>query len=136
MSESDLEKAIRRTNEAVIEFVCTPEFRSVVKELYDLPVSARQEFVESVLIDESELASRGVDVPDGIIIQRSKFGDMRDTLFCVTKYLDEEYHDDWEKVTVTFDNEPYPEQEAPSEVAWSNPLSPDEMRAKEENKIV
>lgn len=99
----DLPSAMTGTLDDIIDFVTTPAFRAVVDELNDQPASAWPDFVESVLLDDAELERRGVTVPEDVLIQRSSFGDGRPTLFCVVKYLPEEYRDLWAKMTVTFD---------------------------------
>jgi hypothetical protein len=102
-SSKGLDVVVRETLQDVIRFVCAPEFQSVVEELYGLPREERARFVESVLLNEGELKSRGIVTPEGLIVQRSVFGDGRPTLFCVSKLLPAGYL--WHKATVTFDSE-------------------------------
>ena len=75
----------------------------MLTEMYALPAHLQHEFVELVCLDENALRARGLEVPEGLVIQRSEFGDKRPTLFCVTKVLPPGLG--WHKVTITFDNE-------------------------------
>ncbi|MFI2184606.1 hypothetical protein [Streptomyces sioyaensis] len=86
----------------VATFVCSPEMRGVIQELYDLAEEERASYVLSVLLNEGELRKRKIIIPSGMVIQRSAFRDNRPTLFCVTKHLPPGLG--WEKVTITFDN--------------------------------
>jgi hypothetical protein len=88
----------------IYDFVSTSEFQLVLQDLYDLPIQERAGFVETVLLDKEVLMRRGVVAPEGLVIQRSVFGDGRPTLFCVSKLLPEQYGYCWEKLTITFDN--------------------------------
>lgn len=91
------------TEESVLEiarFVNAEEFQSLLGELWDTPPEERREFVQCVVLNEEELADRGINVPEDMVIQRSAFADQRPTLFCVSKKLSNEDT----KVTVTFDN--------------------------------
>ncbi|WP_142215264.1 hypothetical protein [Streptomyces sp. SLBN-118] len=83
-------------------FVCSPAMEGVMQEFSSLPEEHRAQYVLDVLLDTEELKKRGVNVPPGVIIQRSAFRDNRRTLFCATKYLPPGLG--WKKVTVTFDN--------------------------------
>jgi hypothetical protein len=119
----ELTKAMRATYDELIDFVTKPEFKSIMVELGSLPARKRQSFIVSVLLSTEELAKRGLNVPEGILIQRSAFGDRRPTLFCVKKYLPKKFHDVWQNVNLTFDNEFTDEtvSRAP-DVAWRQPL--------------
>jgi len=86
----------------VTSFVCSPAMEGVMQEFFGLPEEQRPQYVLDVLLNSGELKKRKVDVPDGIMIQRSAFRDNRPTLFCVTKYLPPGLG--WRKVTVTIDN--------------------------------
>ncbi|NJO43232.1 MAG: hypothetical protein HC769_25440 [Cyanobacteria bacterium CRU_2_1] len=121
--QNELAQTMRVTYDELIDFVTTPEFRAVMEEFGDLPSQERPAFVLSVLLSKEELARRGVHIPDGILIQRSAFGDRRPTLFYVKKYLPDKYSDVWQNVNLTFDNEFLDEDisRAP-EVAWRQPL--------------
>lgn len=93
---TDIENAINE----VSEFAFSDEFGAVMAELLNTPWEERHAFVRDVMIRPAELARRGVQVPDGLTIQRSWFEDDRPTLFCITKYLP---HNSTKKVTITFD---------------------------------
>lgn len=82
------------------KFVETDEFQELLTDLWNTPREERSDFVRDVVLDDAELERRGIDVPEGMIIQRSAFEDGRPTLFCVSKYLS----DGKRKVTITFDN--------------------------------
>ncbi|MFE4023242.1 hypothetical protein ACFXPZ_38595 [Streptomyces sp. NPDC059101] len=114
---------MRKTYDELIEFVTTPAFKAIHQELMMLDPRERPAYVARVLMQPDELARRGVTVPDGILIQRSSFGDRRPTLYAVKKYLPEKYHAAWENVNLTFDNE-YRDTEVPreAELAWRPPL--------------
>lgn len=120
----DLPSAMTATLDELIDFVSTPAFRTVVDDLNERPVADWPDFVEAVLLDESELERRGVVVPEGVLVQRSSFGDGRPTVFCVVKYLPEEYRDLWAKMTLTFDRAhdwaDYPSDDG----AWREPVHP------------
>ena len=64
----------------------------------------RDEIVERVvrrhLLVPGELERLGITPPEGILIQRSSFGDGRPTVFAVVKYLPNDYR----KVTITYDH--------------------------------
>jgi len=88
----------------ISDFVSASEFQLILQDLYNLPIQDRGKFVEAVLLDKEILRKRGVIAPEGLVIQRSVFGDGRPTLFCVSKLLPEQYWCYWEKLTITFDN--------------------------------
>lgn len=90
--------------EAIRDFITRDEFIRVLGELYDHAPEDRDAFVRTVLLDPTALRRRGIEVPDGIKLQRSQFGDHRPTIFCVTKLMS----DGVRKVTYTFDNESVP----------------------------
>jgi hypothetical protein len=104
-SREELAAAMRQVWDELIEFVATPGFRTVHSELMSLPRAERPGFVARVLLRPQELAARGVEVPAGILIQTSAFGDRRPTLFVVKKFLPSRFHGAWESVNITFDNE-------------------------------
>jgi hypothetical protein len=84
-------------------FVCTPEFKALLAELYAEPAERRAAFVNDVILDRHARERRGIDdAAEGLIIQRSEFADGRPTLFCVTKMLGLAHP--WQKVTITFDS--------------------------------
>lgn len=83
----------------ITHFCRSDAFRHVLRELYDLDGPGRTAFVRDVLLDRDELASRGVILPEDMVLQRSAFADRRPTLFCVSKPLSV----GGAKVTITFD---------------------------------
>lgn len=85
---------------SISRFTQTPAFQSLLDELSATPYDTRPEFVKNVLLNDEELAKRGVNVPAGMLIQRSAFNDHRATLFCVSHMLS----DGKRKVTITIDN--------------------------------
>jgi len=119
----ELSAAMRKTYDEIIDFVTTPEFRALHRELMSLPRRDRPAFVGRVVVRPEELAKRGINVPEGILLETSAFGDRRPTLFVVKKYLPLKYHQAWENVNITFDNE-YDDDKitrAP-EASWRPPL--------------
>ncbi|MCF3145767.1 hypothetical protein [Streptomyces platensis] len=121
--QAELSAVMRETYDELIEFVTEPAFKAIHHELMDQPPQERPAYVARVLMQPDELARRGVTVPEGVLIQRSAFGDRRPTLYVVKKYLPEKYHGAWENVNLTFDNE-YEDEEVPRapELAWRPPL--------------
>ena len=121
--QDELAQVMRVAYDDLIEFVTTPEFRAVMEELKNLRSEERPAFVLSVLLNTKELTKRKIHTPDGILIQRSAFGDRRPTLFCVKKYLPDKYSNVWQNVNLTFDNQFLDESvsRAP-EIAWREPL--------------
>ncbi len=117
----EIHAAARRTYDELIDFATTPAFRAVVEDLESVPEFTRPDRVWEVLMDEAELARRGVEIPDGVLIQRSTFGDRRPTLFCIKKYLPERFHAVIQNVNITFDN-PHREHIPDDEKAWREPL--------------
>lgn len=101
---TELAAVMRSTYDEIIDFVTTPEFKALVDEMGRLPAAERPTFVLSVLLDDDARRARGVVVPEGLLIQRSAFGDRRPTLFVVKKFLPERYSNVWQNVNVTFDN--------------------------------
>jgi hypothetical protein len=91
----------------IADFVETEEFQQLLVELWETPQDERPSFVRNVILNDVELAKRGVKVPEGMVLQRSAFSDDRPTLFCVCKKLSYGQR----KVTITFDNEPGVEEE-------------------------
>lgn len=87
----------------VSEFVASPSFQQALAEMAPMSPGRRDHFVRTVLLNPDELSRRGLTPPDGMVIQRSEFGDKRPTCFCVSKFLPEESKA-WRRVTMTFDN--------------------------------
>lgn len=119
----ELSAAMRQSYDKLIAFVTTPQFKAMHQELRNLPPNERPNFVKTVILQPTELAKRGVVVPDGVLMQTSAFGDRRPTLFAVKTFLPSKFHKAWENVNLTFDNEYDNEQvsRAP-EKAWRRPL--------------
>lgn len=81
-------------------FVESNEFQKVLNELNNVEPEDRPQFVKAVLLNPTELVTRGINIPNDLTIQRTVFQDGRPTLFCITKYLS----DGITKATITFDN--------------------------------
>lgn len=94
----------RQGYDEIIQFVTTPEFNSVYKELMSLAIKDRPEFVVNVLLNDIELQNRGVDRPPDLFIMRTAFGDKRSTLFCIKKWLSRDLNVVWENVNMIFDS--------------------------------
>ncbi|WP_411958314.1 hypothetical protein [Paracoccus homiensis] len=119
---------MREHYDKIIDFITTDSFKQLMLEMSTLSAIERPKFVAEVLINSDELKSRGVIVPDGILIQRSAFGDRRPTLFAVKHFLPDEYADVWQNVNITFDNEYVDSQVARDrETCWRKPLKPSEQ---------
>jgi hypothetical protein len=121
--KSELVAAMRENYDELIAFVTEPAFQAVYKELMALPATERPTFVNRVLLRPDELEKRGVRVSPGILIQTSAFGDRRPTLFAVKKFLPAKFHDSWENVNLTFDNE-YNDEDVSRDpaITWRRPL--------------
>ncbi len=101
----ELSRAMREGYDDIIEFITRPAFQALYAELMALPAAERPGFVTSVILNPEQLAARGIEVPDGILIQASAFGDRRPTLFAVKKFLPKKFHKAWENVNWTFSND-------------------------------
>ncbi|WP_299844903.1 hypothetical protein [uncultured Jannaschia sp.] len=123
---NELREAMRSAYADLLDFITIDAFQKVFYECMKLHDSERPRFVSQVLLNEVELTSRGVKVPDGILIQRSAFGDRRPTLFVVKKFLPEKFHKAWENVNWTFNND-FREEDVPNdpESSWRLPLRVD-----------
>jgi hypothetical protein len=98
LDKSEMLEVLKEIN----SFTETPPFVAILKELRDLPnLEDRKHFVKEVIINRAEQQKRGINPPDGMVIQRSYFTDNRPTLFCVVKYL----KDGKRKMTWTFDDD-------------------------------
>lgn len=86
--------------EAIGHYTATPGFQRMYAELRAMSRAEQADFVHRVLLDPGELGRRGLTPPDGIVIQRSEFGDQRFTSFCVTRRLP--HGAAWQRVTITF----------------------------------
>ncbi len=129
MKKDDLYPIMRKTYDELIDFVLQPSFKKLVEELYELAPNERPNFVKTHILDSKELLKKGVNVPEGILIQRSSFGDRRPTLFVVKKYLPAGFNFAWENLNLTFDQD-YEDSEISreGEKAWRKPL-PFEVQA-------
>lgn len=122
-SRAELARAMRETYDAIIEFVSTLAFRQLHSELMALSPTQRPSYVADVIFNREELRGRNIDVPEGILIQNSAFGDRRPTLFVVKKMMPDKYQTVWENMNLTFFNE-FREEDVPTseENAWRPPL--------------
>jgi hypothetical protein len=125
ITSEELYRVMRQAYDDIIGFVSTPAFRQVCSELYSLTETDRPRYVREVLLDQDRLKEKGVEVPEGLLIQRSAFGDRRPTLFCVKKFIPERFHMYWQNVNITFDND-FGDADAPRDIrAWRRPLPAD-----------
>lgn len=121
--QTRLAEVMRATYDELIDVVTTDEFTAAMAEMGALDAEDRPEFVLSVFLDPEALVARNITVPDGVLIQRSAFGDRRPTLFCVKKFLPEEFSDVWQNVNLTFDNEFLDGSVSrAADLAWREPL--------------
>jgi hypothetical protein len=120
----ELSSVMKNNYEDIIEFIAQPVFQSLFIEMMNLQPNERPSFVNEVWLNSDELKKRGLDIPAGILIQTSAFGDRRPTLFVVKKFLPEKYHRVWENVNWTFNND-FKDEEVPSdpENSWRLPLT-------------
>ncbi|WP_156429858.1 hypothetical protein [Burkholderia sp. FL-7-2-10-S1-D7] len=125
---ADLRAVMRVHYDTLIDFVLNPSFKALLDQLYDLPIEDRPEFVRNTILNPTALADAGIDVPDGILIQRSSFGDGRPTLFVVKRYLPPDYQVAWENVNLTFDLYHTKDEVLQGEAAWKTPI-PVEVQA-------
>ncbi|HEY0153941.1 MAG TPA: hypothetical protein VGB92_18155 [Longimicrobium sp.] len=103
LDATQLARHVQQALEDITQFVVSPPFERVLAEFAAVPREQRSLFIRSVLINPEELERRGVQIPEGLTVQRSAFEDDRPTLFCVTKYLPD-MGTAKKKVTVTFDD--------------------------------
>jgi hypothetical protein len=96
----DLARWMADSLEVIGHYTSTSAFQHMYAELRTMSPAEQVSFVHDVLLDPNELERRGLTPPDGIVIQRSEFGDQRFTAFCVAKALPEGTR--WHRVTVTF----------------------------------
>ncbi|MGQ4810147.1 hypothetical protein NKDENANG_03596 [Candidatus Entotheonellaceae bacterium PAL068K] len=118
-SSLPLRLTMRQIYNELIDFALDPSFKVLIEDMYELPPEQRPRYVEEVLLQPNMLAHRGVTVPEGVLIQRSSFGDMRPTLFVIKKYLPKPLQFAWENVNITFDQNHKPYQVPDS---WTTPL--------------
>ena len=124
-TQSELQAVMRRYYDKIIDFVTSEPFKRLMLEMSRLSGRERPQFVNDVLLDRQQLESRGVKVPDGILIQRSAFGDRRPTLFAVKHFLPEAFSNVWQNVNITIDNEYLDNSVSRDrESCWRAPLVP------------
>lgn len=123
-----LQQVMRAHYDKIIDFITQPAFEALMLEMSTLQPAERPRFVAEVLIDPEVLKRRGVTVPDGILVQRSAFGDQRPTLFAVKHFLPKAYANVWENVNITFDNA-YVDAAVSRDrdTCWRAPLSPQQQ---------
>lgn len=126
----ELSAAMRHNYNRIIAFITTPEFQALDRELRSLAPPDRPHFVRTVVLQPTELAKRGIVVPDDFLIQTSAFGDRRPTLFAIKIFLPEKFHKAWENTNFTFNNE-YEEEQVTRDPdkAWRPPLRVDLQNA-------
>lgn len=125
-SQAELQAVMRAHYDKIIDFIASAPFKALMVEMSALSHLDRPQFVHDVLLDKEALKRRGVVVPDGILIQRSAFGDRRPTLFAVKHFLPERYTNVWQNVNITFDNVYLDGEIARDrETCWRPPLAPD-----------
>ena len=120
---AELSWVMRSTYDELIAFVTTPAFKAMHAELMGHAWNERPSFVTRVILSETERKKRGVQTPDGILIEVSAFGDRRPTLYVVKKFLPERFRSAWENVNLTFDNG-YRDEDISRDpvMAWRPPL--------------
>jgi hypothetical protein len=135
-SRKELSSIMKEYYEDIITFITQPVFQTLFSEMMSLKPNERPAYVNDVWINPTELEKRGLQVPKGILIQTSAFGDRRPTLFVVKKFLPEKYHKAWENVNWTFNND-FQEEDVPSdpENSWRLPLSVSVQNALISNNI-
>lgn len=124
-SQAELQAVMRKHYDKIIDFITSEPFKALMEEMSAITHQERPRFVSEVLLNKKELAQRGVKIPEGILIQRSAFGDRRPTLFAVKHFLPDDYTNVWQNVNITFDND-YVDGSISRERAscWREPLSP------------
>lgn len=124
----ELRDVMRLHYAKIIDFITSQPFQSIMELMSSLPPLGRAKFVQEVLLNDEMLGSRGVVIPEGILLQRSAFGDRRPTLFAVKHFLPDGYRDVWENVNITVDDE-YVDSAVSRErtSCWRPPLSPSEQ---------
>ncbi len=123
-SRDELKMAMTEAYDDLTRLVTSTAFREAYREMRSLPPDDRPRFVRDVFLSPSERQRRGIVIAPGVLVQTSTFGDRRPTLFVVKKFLPERFHDAWENVNITFDNE-FEDDEISRdpEIAWRKPLS-------------
>jgi len=121
---NELRSIMRNCYADIIAFITHPIFQQLFCEMMNLHPTERTGYVNDVWLNNAYLKQKGMDIPEGILIQTSAFGDRRPTLFVVKKFLPEKYHKAWENVNWTFNND-FKNEDVPydAEKAWRLPLS-------------
>ena len=126
---AEIAAAMRLGYAQLIDVASTPEFQSLLDDLYRLPPTSRPAFVNDIVLNPDELDRRNICLPEGVLIQRSAFGDRRPTLFCIKKFLPTALQSHWQNVNLTFDNI-FGDEEVPRDQrAWRPPLPIDLQQA-------
>jgi hypothetical protein len=124
LTREDLREVMLDHYSDLLDVYFSEEFQNLFQEMRNLPEKERPQFVEEVFLDEEVLRKEGVEIPEDVLIQRSSFGDRRPTLFCLKKYLPEEYQEKfaWQNVNITFDNDHENWPILDGEDAWRKPM--------------
>ena len=126
-TREELRAAMRSNYDDLLEFFYSDAFQEVYASMKAMSAEDRNRFVKEVLIDPDRLREEtGIEIPEGVLIQRSAFGDRRPTVFCLKKFLPERFHRVWENTNLTFD-ETYEDESVSRvpQVAWRAPIRPD-----------
>jgi hypothetical protein len=121
-SRAQIRGALSAAYHELIEFATTTAFQSLLTEMYELPATERPHFVNQVVLNQTAMQKRGIVPPSGIYIQRSSFGDRRPTLFCIKKFIPEEFQSHWQNANITFDNLTNVDDVPRDARAWRPPL--------------
>lgn len=123
-SRDELKEAMQAGYRDLIALVASEAFRAAYRAMYSLPPKDRPRFVKDVFLNPDERRRRSIEVPEGVLVQTSAFGDRRPTLFVVKKFLPERFHGAWENVNITFDNE-FEDDDVSRDpkIAWRKPLA-------------
>lgn len=123
-NRDELSSVMKEYYSHIISFITEPIFQELFYEMMCLNPKDRPSYVNEVWLNKEFLKEKGLEIPDGILIQTSAFGDRRPTLFVVKKFLPEKYHRAWENVNWTFNND-FKNEDVPfdSKNAWRLPLS-------------
>jgi len=99
----------------LLSFLSTEPFANLLSELKGMSEPEQIAFVNEVILNQRELDRRGVEVPEGIIIQTSEFEALGPDLFVVRTFVRSGLN-----VNITF----FPEMFLPEGERSSNPLTP------------
>lgn len=123
----ELRSCVKSEYKKLLDFVYTAEFQGLLKEMYDLAEDKRPDFVNQIVLNQDELAKRGIEPPEDFIIARSSFGDRRPTLFSVRVLLPKKFREHWKNVNITFDNQNDWRDFPADRSAWRRPLDYDSL---------